>query len=70
MQDTSAKCLCGFGPNGLFGLKLSLISSLSRIDGNNRKGEILKELGEIKERLHDLCNLGLLKEKVTSFPTL
>lgn len=33
------KCLCGLGPNGQFGLKVSLISSLSRSDGNNSKGK-------------------------------
>lgn len=30
----------------------------------------LKELGEIKKNLYDLCNLGLLKERVTSSPIL
>lgn len=32
--------------------------------------KILKELGEIKKSLYDLCNLGLLKERVTSSPIL
>lgn len=38
MQDTSTKCICGVGPNGQFGLKLSLIYSHRRTDGKSFKG--------------------------------
>jgi len=32
--------------------------------------KIQEELGGIKKNLYDLCNLGLLKERVTSSPIL